>query len=155
MAGTSVQLERRAAQALDSLMAAIDGWKGDRTGQRLAGLAEQQGHLGRLPGGEWPALPQTYVACPEVRLNTRRGWPSTGPEPGEIDFIAPPSPMRGPLPDLPADHGPVWMGAALPGREGGHHRHYEPWHFRYVGQPHAALMAERDLTLKSISPSNT
>ncbi len=25
---------------------------------------------------------------------------------------------------------------------------HEPWHFRYVGQPHAALMAERDLTLE-------
>ena len=25
---------------------------------------------------------------------------------------------------------------------------HEPWHFRYVGQPHATLMAERDLTLE-------
>lgn len=56
VADTDILLERRAAQALDSLMAAIGGWEGDCARQRLAGAGRAAGHLGGLPGGKRPPL---------------------------------------------------------------------------------------------------
>ena len=61
VAGTGVQLERRAAQALDSLMAAIDGWKGIVPVSGWRALAEQQAIWdGSLAENGLP-FTQTYV----------------------------------------------------------------------------------------------
>ena len=136
VAGTGVQLERRAAQALDSLMAAIDGWKGIVPVSGWRALAEQQAIWdGSLAENGLP-FTQTYVACPGCSEHQTGLAIDLGLNQGEIDFIRPAFPYEGlcqTFRQTMAQYG--WVQRYPAGKEAITGIGHEPWHFRYVGQP--------------------
>ena len=149
VAGTGVQLERRAAQALDSLMAAIDGWKGIVPVSGWRALAEQQAIWDDTLAEHGSAFTETYVArpgCSEHQTGLAIDLGENGPE---VDFLCPAFPDSGPCGALrrrAADFGFILRYPK--GKEAVTGIGYEPWHFRYVGWPHAKLMEERHLVLE-------
>ena len=112
-----------AAQALNSLMAAIDGWKGIVPVSGWRALAEQQAIWdGSLAENGLP-FTQTYVACPGCSEHQTGLAIDLGLNQGEIDFIRPAFPYEGLCQTFRQTMAQYGMGAALPGGEGGHHRH--------------------------------
>ena len=144
VAGTGVQLERRAAQALDSLMAAIDGWKGIVPVSGWRALAEQQAIWdGSLAENGLP-FTQTYVACPGCSEHQTGLAIDLGRAAGHIDFIRPAFPYDGTCGAFrraAASYG--FIERYRRGKESLTGIAPEPWHFRYVGAPHARLMEEQ------------
>ena len=99
--------------------------------------------------GSEMCIRDSYVACPGCSEHQTGLAIDLGLNQGEIDFIRPAFPYEGlcqTFRQTMAQYG--WVQRYPAGKEAITGIGHEPWHFRYVGQPHAALMAERDLTLE-------
>lgn len=154
VAGSGILLERRAAQALDSLMAAIwDGWKAIVPVSGWRALAEQQAIWDGSLAENGPAFTQTYVAYPGCSEHQTGLAIDLGLNQGEVDFLRPAFPYEGicqAFRDHMAQFGFIQRYPA--GKEAVTGIGHEPWHFRYVGRPHALRMAARGLTLEEYLP---
>lgn len=150
VAGSGVLLERRAAQALEGLMAAIgDGWRAIVPVSGWRPQEEQQAIWDGSLQENGLAFTRTYVARPGCSEHQTGLAIDLGLNQGEVDFLCPAFPYDGicqAFRDHMARFGFIQRYPA--GKEAVTGIGHEPWHFRYVGRPHAALMAERDLTLE-------
>lgn len=147
--GSTVLLERRAAVLLTKVMYDIGGWakispvSGFRSNPEQRALFEQSL---RENGTEFT---ERFVAKPghsehQTGLAIDLGRKSSG-----IDFIRPDFPYHGicqTFRDRALAYG--FIERYPEGKERLTGIAHEPWHFRYVGAPHAAVMAKLGLTLE-------
>lgn len=147
--GTDVLMERQAACALERLMERIDGWRaivpvsGWRSG---AGQKQIWEDCLRENGLEFT---KTYVALPGHSEHESGLAIDLGLKKDEIDFIRPDFPydgICGIFRELAPDYG--FIERYPKGKEAVTGIGYEPWHFRYVGTPHARILTEAGLVLE-------
>lgn len=150
---TDVLLERQAAYALEALMKRIDGWRwivpvsGWRSGQEQQRIWDDSL---RENGAEFT---KTYVALPGHSEHQSGLAIDLGLRGDTIDFIRPDFPydgICGTFRELAADYGFVERYPA--GKEALTGIGHEPWHFRYVGTPHARILTEQRLVLEEYVP---
>ena len=148
-AGDGAQMERRAAALLEQLIAAAGGWgqiaavSGWRSRQEQAALWEQSL---REHGADFTAR---FVARPghsehETGLAVDLGLRVPAPDPICPEF--PPDGVCGNVRRLAARYGFILRYPG--GKEHITGIAQEPWHFRYVGIPHAEIMERLSLTLE-------
>ena len=157
-----ILLERRAAQLLQACIHAVkaegqivpvSGWRSQ---------AEQQAIWDETWAKEGEAFTRQYVAIPGCSEHQTGLAIDLGLAAPEIDFIRPNFPedgICGSFRRAAAQYGFVLRYPA--GKEAITHIAHEPWHFRFVGIPHSALMTELGLTLeeyllylRGFSPAN-
>ncbi len=144
-----VLLDRCAAALLEKLMNDICGWDGITAVSGWRSQEEQQaiwdGSL-REHGADFT---RRYVAVPGHSEHQTGLAIDLGLKKNAVDFLRPPFPdtgLSGVFRRRAARYGFIERYPA--GGEGITGIAHEPWHFRYVGTPHAAVMAERGLTLE-------
>lgn len=147
--GTDVLLERHAAYALEQLMERIGGWReivpvsGWRSGEEQRQIWEDSLQKN---GMEFTG---TYVAFPGHSEHESGLAIDLGLKKDVIDFIRPDFPcdgICGRFRALAPDYG--FIERYPKGKEAVTHIGYEPWHFRYVGTPHARILTESGLALE-------
>ena len=144
-----IRMERRAGKLLSACIQAaggrgtivpVSGWRS---------FGEQQSIWDDTLAKEGEAFTRQYVAfpgCSEHQTGLAIDLGENGPE---VDFLCPAFPDSGPCGALrrrAADFGFVLRYPK--GKENVTGIGYEPWHFRYVGWPHAKLMEEKHLVLE-------
>lgn len=95
------------------------------------------------------AFTEKYVALPGHSEHQTGFAIDLGIAKAEIDFICPDFPYEGicnAFRKISADYGFVERYAK--GKEGITGISHEPWHFRYVGYPHAKIMEEKEMALE-------
>ncbi len=120
---------------------------------RLAEPGGAAGHLGRHPAREGDAFTRQYVALPGCSEHQTGLAIDLGEDVPDLDFIRPSFPDSGAC-------GAFRRAAARYGFLQRYCREKEaltgiaeePWHFRYVGAPHAQLMEEHGLCLEEYVP---
>lgn len=144
-----VLLEREAAFHLDRLMEELDGWRSITPVSGWRSGEEQRRIYADSLRDNGAAFTRRYVALPgrsEHQTGLAIDLGLTGPD---LDFIRPDFPYTGICQEFrrrAADHGFIERYPA--GREAVTGIAHEPWHFRYVGAPHARAMADGGLTLE-------
>lgn len=145
----SVLLERQAAVQLAALLDEIDGWQQLVPVSGWRSQAEQQAIWDDSLKKNGPAFTRRYVALPGHSEHQTGLAIDLGLRKAKIDFIRPDFPYEGICQRFrrqAAAHGFVERYPA--GKEAITGIGHEPWHFRYVGAPHAALMTERGMVLE-------
>lgn len=144
-----ILLERQAAAQLGALLDEIGGW------QQIAPVSgwrpqnQQQAIWDDSMRENGPAYTRRYVALPGHSEHQTGLAIDLGLRQAEIDFICPDFPYEGVCQRFrqrAAAYGFVERYPA--GKEAITGIGHEPWHFRYVGAPHARLMAERGMVLE-------
>lgn len=147
--GNGVRLALPAARALEELLKAVNagnaitpvsGWRSRR---------EQTEIFDQSLRDSGRAFTEQYVAFPGHSEHQTGLAIDLGLTLPEIDFIRPAFPYSGICQQLrqrAAEFGFVERYPA--GKEAVTGISHEPWHFRYVGVPHAAIMAKRGWTLE-------
>lgn len=144
-----IRLDRTCLERLDALLDAAGGKTGIVIVSGYRDLAEQTEIYDsslRENGAEYTAK---FVALPGCSEHHTGLAVDVGSAAGGLDFIAPEFPddgVCGAFKAKAAEFGFVQRYKA-------HKEHLtgiscEPWHFRYVGAPHAVIMEERDLCLE-------
>ncbi|MCI8653574.1 MAG: M15 family metallopeptidase [Angelakisella sp.] len=147
--GSGVQMERRAAILLEELMERLRGWTGIAPVSGWRSLEEQREiweESMRTKGAEFT---RKFVAAPGCSEHHTGLAIDLGERREEIDFICPDFPaggLCGRFSQMAARYGFVLRYPA--GKEAVTGIAHEPWHFRYVGVPHALIMEERGLVLE-------
>lgn len=148
-----VLLERRAARLLAACIRSVGGGRTIVPVSGWRSRAEQQAIWDDTRAREGDAFTRQYVAlpgCSEHQTGLAMDLAKAAPS---IDFIRP---------DFP-DEGPCGTFRRLAARYGFIQRYRrekeavtriaeEPWHFRYVGVPHALLMEQNRLCLEEYVP---
>ena len=144
-----IQLERRAAGLLNACIRAVGGEKAIVPVSGWRSQEEQQAIWDDTLSKEGEAFTRQYVALPGCSEHQTGLAIDLGLASQEIDFIRPHFPYRGvcgAFRKQAADYGFVLRYPA--GKEAVTGIAHEPWHFRYVGVPHAGFMAEQGLVLE-------
>lgn len=144
-----VTLERRAAVLLSKLMEEIRGWRKIAAVSGWRSAEEQQKIWDSSLHKNGMEFTETYVALPGHSEHQTGLAVDLALRQRVIDFIRPAFPYSGIC-------GTFRKRAALfgfverypKGKEETTGIGHEPWHFRYVGMPHAAIMTELGLTLE-------
>lgn len=151
--GENVLLERQAATLLDQLMEEIGGWTSIVPVSGWRSMAEQHTIWNDTLQESGLEYTRTYVAVPGCSEHQTGLAIDLGLRQEHIDFICPEFPDTGICGEFrrrAADYGFILRYPA--GKEQITGIGHEPWHFRYVGVPHARIMAENDLTLEEYIP---
>ncbi|WP_051506999.1 D-alanyl-D-alanine carboxypeptidase family protein [Saccharibacillus sacchari] len=144
-----IRLERTCLERLDALLDAVGGKNGIVVVSGYRDLAEQTEIYYSSLRENGAAYTAKFVALPGCSEHHTGLAVDVGSAAGGLDFIAPEFPddgACGAFKARAAEFGFVQRYKA--------HKEYltgiscEPWHFRYVGAPHAAIMEERDLCLE-------
>lgn len=146
---SGVLMERRAALLLEELMAKLHGWADIAPVSGWRSLAEQRATWEWTLAKEGEAFTRKYVALPGHSEHHTGLAIDLGERREDIDPICPAFPEDGPcgrFSRLAARYGFILRYPA--GKEAVTGIAHEPWHFRYVGVPHALIMEERGLTLE-------
>lgn len=146
---TEVRLHQRAKVMLDQLLAAVGSVGAIVPVSGYRPRAEQQAIWEDALAEHGSAFTETYVARPGCSEHQTGLAIDLGENRPEVDFLCPAFPDSGPCGALrrrAADFGFVLRYPK--GKEAVTGIGYEPWHFRYVGWPHAKLMEERHLVLE-------
>ena len=144
-----ILLRREARDSLDRLLDAVDGRGAIVPVSGWRSRAEQQAIWDGALAEHGPAFTETYVARPGCSEHQTGLAIDLGENRPEVDFLCPAFPDNGPCGALrrrAADFGFVLRYPA--GKEAVTGIGHEPWHFRYVGLPHARIMADRGLVLE-------
>lgn len=144
-----VQLERQTATLFRELMQEIDGWKFIVPVSGWRSAAEQQAIWDSCLQENGSEYTHTYVALPGHSEHQTGLAIDLGLRQEHIDFICPDFPdtgVCGRFKQLAADYGFILRYPA--DKESLTGIGCEPWHFRYVGVPHAQIMAESHQTLE-------
>ena len=147
--GSGIQMERRAAILLEELMAKLRGWEGIVPVSGWRSLEEQREiweESMRTKGAEFT---RKFVARPGFSEHHTGLAIDLGERREKIDFICPGFPDQGicrRFARMAARYGFVLRYPA--GKEAITGIAHEPWHFRYVGVPHALIMEDRGLVLE-------
>ena len=145
----SVLLQERAAQALERLMAAINGWQGIAPVSGWRSFQEQNQIWDSTVRENGLEFTKKYVAVPGHSEHQTGLAIDLGEQADHIDFIRPRFPEDGPcgrFGRLAADYG--FLRRYRREKEAVTGIAEEPWHFRYVGAPHARLMEDHGLCLE-------
>ena len=144
-----VPLLRCAAEALELLMAAIEGWSGIAAVSGWRSREEQKQIWDESLRENGEAFTIQYVALPGHSEHQTGLAIDLGVRTPEIDFIRPYFPNTGICGAFQARAAEFGFILRYPaGKEHVTGIAHEPWHFRYVGVPHAALMVRKGLTLE-------
>lgn len=144
-----ILLEAEAARKLNQLMDELDGWRAILPVSGWRSKEEQTELYLRSLEENGQEFTEKYVAfpgCSEHQTGLAIDLGLKGPD---VDFICPDFPDEGIcrlFRRRMAAYGFVERYPA--GKEHVTGIAYEPWHFRYVGVPHAEEMARRGLTLE-------
>lgn len=144
-----ILLQRCAASLLNELMREIHGWRSIVPVSGYRSLEEQQRIWDdslRENGAEFTGK---YVAIPGHSEHQTGLAIDLGLKQEQIDFIRPDFPCTGvcqTFREKAAKYGFILRYPS--GKEAVTGIAHEPWHFRYVGTPHAEIMSENDLTLE-------
>lgn len=143
-------IARRAAAPLNQLMRAIDGWSSIAAVSGWRPYQEQVNIWEESIAQHGLAFTRSYVAQPgcsehHTGLAIDPGFLDGTP----LDFIRPNFPYEGicqEFRDKAAAYG--FVERYPEGKEALTGVAHEPWHFRYVGRPHAAIMRDRGFVLE-------
>lgn len=144
-----VLLEREAARALCRAMERLDGWRWIVPVSGWRSLAEQREIYEKSLRDNGPAFTARFVARPGHSEHQTGLAIDLGLMRPEMDFIRPAFPYEGicqRFRELAPSFGFVERYPA--GKEDVTGIAHEPWHFRYVGPPHAERMTRAGLTLE-------
>lgn len=148
-AAPNVLLEQQAAAALNRLMDELDGWRQITPVSGWRPRREQQAIYTQSLRDSGEVFTRRFVAlpgCSEHQTGLAIDLALTRPV---IDFICPDFPYTGICQNFrrrAADYGFVERYPKEKEEITG--IAHEPWHFRYVGAPHAALMGRHGLALE-------
>lgn len=140
---------RKAAALLDRLMAEIQGWSRIVPVSGWRSLGEQQDIWDSTLAESGLDFTRTYVALPGHSEHQTGLAIDLGLKQDEIDFIRPDFPYTGicgTFRDKAADYG--FVERYPKAKEAVTGIGHEPWHFRYVGAPHAGIMVKEGLVLE-------
>lgn len=147
--GNDVYMDRTAAAALDRLIKISGGWENIVPVSGWRSLSEQQKIWDDTIAESGEEFTRKFVAVPGCSEHQTGLAIDLGLRKDEVDFICPDFPYDGvcrAFRSNAADYGFIeWYPA---GKEEITKIGHEPWHFRYVGVPHAAVMEEKGLTLE-------
>ncbi|WP_347489169.1 M15 family metallopeptidase [Desulfoscipio sp. XC116] len=144
-----VLLERRTAVLLSRLMNDLDGWTQISAVSGWRSKREQQEIYSRSLRENGAAFTEQFVARPGHSEHQTGLAIDLGLKKPDIDFIRPDFPYCGICQTFREKALPYGFIERYPqGKETVTGIAQEPWHFRYVGAPHAAIMAELGLTLE-------
>lgn len=144
-----ILLQRCAATLLNELMQEIHGWRSIVPVSGYRSLAEQQRIWDESLRENGAEFTRKYVALPGHSEHQTGLAIDLGLKQETIDFIRPDFPYTGICQTFrkkAAKYGFILRYPA--GKEEITGIGHEPWHFRYVGTPHAEIMENRDLTLE-------
>lgn len=144
-----ILMQRRAAVLLFHLMDKINGWRGivPVSGWRSGREQEEIWENSLKENGK--KFTETYVAFPGHSEHQSGLAIDLGQKQEVIDFIRPEFPYTGicgAFRQKAAEYG--FIERYPKGREAVTGIGYEPWHFRYVGIPHARIMEQKKLILE-------
>lgn len=144
-----ILLQRRAVTLLEQLMLEIHGWNDITPVSGWRSFAEQQQIWDESLRSNGPQFTRKYVALPGHSEHQTGLAIDLGLRNDHIDFIRPEFPDRGIcriFREKAAKYGFILRYPK--GKETVTGIAHEPWHFRYVGVPHAGIMEENNLTLE-------
>lgn len=144
-----VRLNCQAAFYLERLMEQIDGWSHIVPVSGWRSLEEQQKIWDDAVRENGLEFARRFVAAPGHSEHHTGLAIDLGKKQEEIDFLCPEFPYSGicqAFRTLAPYYGFIQRYPA--GKEHVTGIGHEPWHFRYVGAPHAKIIAERNLTLE-------
>ena len=144
-----VRLERRAAHVLSACVQAAGGWGTIVPVSGWRSREEQRAIWEDTWSTEGEAFTRRYVAPPGCSEHETGLAIDLAERAEHIDFIRPDFPDRGPcgvFRRLAARYG--FLQRYRPEKEDLTGIGAEPWHFRYVGTPHAQLMEDHGLCLE-------
>lgn len=152
--GCATLLERRAAAPLDALVRRLGGWGRIVAVSGWRSLREQERIWNDSLLEHGLVFTESYVARPgcsehHTGLAIDLGHLEEGDGQDDLDFICPAFPYEGVCQrfrELAPSYGFVERYPA--GKEGATGIAHEPWHFRYIGRPHASIVASRGLALE-------
>ena len=147
--GSSVLLEREAAQALEALMAELGGWRSIVPVSGWRSFEDQQAIWDGSLAENGPDFTRQYVALPGHSEHQTGLAIDLGLRGSEVDFIRPDFPYEGICQRFRKRAAAFGFVERYPaGKETVTGIAHEPWHFRYVGTTHALEMVRRGLTLE-------
>jgi len=144
-----MQLENTALRRLDELLRACGGSQDIVAVSGYRTREEQEAIYDASMRENGPAYTASYVALPDRSEHQTGLAIDVGLGGGELDFIAPDFPDSGAslaFKRLAAEYGFIQRYRA--GKEAITGIACEPWHFRYVGDPHAKMMEREGLCLE-------
>lgn len=144
-----ILLDRCAATLLSQLMKEIDGWQHIVPVSGWRSKQEQQTIWDDSLRQNGVEFTQKYVALPDHSEHQTGLAIDLGLRQAHVDFIRPEFPYSGicqTFREKAAKYGFILRYPA--GKEQITGIAHEPWHFRYVGAPHAEIMAEKGLCLE-------
>ena len=144
-----VLLDRRAALLLDRLMEAIQGWHGILPVSGWRSRGEQREIWEESMAQNGAEFTRKYLAAPGHSEHQTGLAIDLGERREEVDFLCPLFPdsgLCGRFRRLAARYGFILRYPA--GKEAVTGIAHEPWHFRYVGAPHALIIEESGWTLE-------
>lgn len=146
---SSVFMNRRAVNLLNILMQEIHGWRRIVPVSGWRSMQEQQEIWDDSLSENGLEFTQKFVAVPGHSEHQTGLAIDLGLKKQNIDFICPDFPYEGicqTFRSKAADFGFIERYPA--GKEAVTGIGHEPWHFRYVGIPHAAIMTDLHITLE-------
>ena len=144
-----ILLRRRAARLLEELMGSIGGWEGIVPVSGWRSGQEQQELWDSSLRDHGKAFTEQYVAAPGCSEHQTGLAIDLGRKQGNMDFIRPEFPYEGLCQKFRRAAARFGFVERYPrGKEAVTGIAHEPWHFRYVGVPHAASMGQEGLTLE-------
>ena len=147
--GMQAQLQGRAAVLLNALMEEIRGWDGIVPVSAWRSRREQQAIWDDSERENGPAFTAQFVARPGCSEHETGLAIDLGEQRDEVDFLCPAFPETGLCAAFRARAARYGFVLRYPaGKEDVTGIANEPWHFRYVGAPHAQIMEERGLVLE-------
>ncbi len=150
---TDILLNRTAAALLSRLMEEIDGWKHIVPVSGWRSRKEQQQIWDDSIRENGLEFTRKFVAVPGHSEHQTGLAIDLGLRQEHVDFICPEFPASGicqAFRERAAKYGFILR--YPPGKESVTGIGHEPWHFRYVGAPHAEIMEKRGLCLEEYIP---
>ena len=149
-----VLLERRAVTLLSKLMEEINGWGQISAVSGWRSMQEQENIYAQSLKENGSEFTQKYVALPGHSEHQTGLAIDLALTSDNIDFIRPDFPYTGicqTFRELSSQYG--FIERYPQKKESITGIAHEPWHFRYIGVPHAEIMKKNDLCMEEFIPS--
>lgn len=144
-----IRMERNATNLLAALMEEISGWSGIVPVSGWRSRKEQSEIFSDSMKRNGPEFTRKYVAKPGHSEHQTGLAIDLGKKQDTLDFIRPEFPYWGICQTFRNRASFFGFVERYPkGKEHITGIGHEPWHFRYVGMPHSAMMAQMDYTLE-------
>lgn len=145
----AILLERRAVNSLSMLMDELDGWKEICAVSGWRSLEEQQEIYAQSLKDNGEEYTQKFVALPGCSEHQTGLAIDLGLKQDNIDFICPDFPDTGICQTFRERANQSGFIERYPqGKERITGIAHEPWHFRYVGTPHAEIISYHNFSLE-------